>query len=434
MTGQSIPDIEPGALFRPLEGHGHWGLAVSGGRDSMALMCLARRHAESGERPIKLTVLTVDHGLRPEAAGEAAFVAEAAEKLGLAHDTLRWDGPRPSSGLQAAARAARYDLMAGHAMTQGIDCLVTAHHLEDQAETVLMRLKRGSGPDGLAGIPPLGRWAGVPVYRPLLDLSRDTLEAELRAAEIGWIDDPSNMDERFERVRVRKAMAELEGQGYTAKSLAVVARRMRRASEALDAAAADFLSAHARLRATGYCALDKHALASAPEETALRAARRAVEAVRGGGAAISLARLEALTQALRGREFRAATLGGCRIVMQGNEILVVREAGRRGLHEFGLSPGETRLWDRRFAVAAPSGAQAPVTVRALGERGARELRSRAGGRLDLPQPAAASIVSFWRGGDLIAVPPLGFQAAPREGAEQDYAARFVNAGLFGGMC
>src|SRR5690606_17749743 len=129
----------------------------------------------------------------------------------------------------------------------GIDCLVTAHHLEDQAETVLMRLKRGSGPDGLAGIPAVGRWGGLPVHRPLLDVPRARLEAELRAAGLSWIEDASNVDDRFERARIRKATGELEKLGYTAQALAATAARMRRASAALDATTARFLASHGRL-------------------------------------------------------------------------------------------------------------------------------------------------------------------------------------------
>lgn len=432
MTVHRIDAAALETLFRPLAAYSHWGLAVSGGADSMALMHLAARHASAaqGDGP-RLTALTVDHGLRPEAAREAAFVSAAAARLGIAHATLRWEGPKPASGVQAAARAARYDLMAEHALAQGIDCLVTAHHLEDQAETVLMRLKRGSGPDGLAGIPAAGRWAGMPVLRPLLDIAPAALEAALRAEGAGWIEDPSNADTRYERVRLRKAMAELVRLGYTAEGFARAARRMRRASEALEAATRGFLAAHARAAEAGYCALDMAALGEAAEEIALRAARRVMEAVRGGETGAGLSRLEALTATLRGGEFRAATLGGCRFEARGGEILVMREAGRKGLGEFGLRPGETRLWDRRFEVAAPRGADAPVTVRALGQRGARQLRARAGRAMELPPAAAASLVSFWRGGELIAVPPLGY-APHGEGPGAGLAARFVNAGIFRG--
>lgn len=430
MSDPVLADSELEALFRPMAVHAHWGLAVSGGRDSMALMLLAARHVRSAGRDAELTVLTVDHGLRPEAAREAAFVAEAAAGLGLRQQTLHWRGPRPASGLQAAAREARYDLMADYALARGIGCLATAHQLEDQAETVLMRLKRGSGLDGLAGIPAEGRWGGLPVFRPLLDIPRARLETELEVAGMAWIDDPSNEEDRFERVRVRKAMQELARLGYSAQALATAARRMRRASEALDAATQDFLARYASMTAAGYGVLDHAALAAAPEEIVLRATARTIEAVRGGEADVALARLETLTASLRGENFEAATLGGCRFIRRGTDVLALRETGRRNLHEFGLRPGERRLWDRRFRVSAPASAEGPVTVRALGERGARQVRARVGRAVELPEAAAVSLVSFWRGEELVAVPPLGFHAAGEGRAGAVYEARFVNEDVF----
>ena len=143
-----MAEADLSGMFRLGEPYRHWGLAVSGGADSMALMQLAARRLATEPGSRRLTVLTVDHGLRPESADEAEVVARAAAALGLPHTTLRWKGAKPKSGIQAAARAARYDLMATHAMKCGIDCLMTAHHLDDQAETFLMRLRRGSGPRG----------------------------------------------------------------------------------------------------------------------------------------------------------------------------------------------------------------------------------------------------------------------------------------------
>jgi len=431
MTSRLITDAAREALFRPLDAHSRWGLAVSGGRDSMALMLLAARHAQGRRNGPELTVLTVDHGLRSEAAGEAKFVAQAAARLGLAHEILKWEGAKPGRGLQASARAARYDLMAEYARRHGVGCLVTAHHLEDQAETVLMRLKRGSGPDGLAGIPAVGHWAGLPVYRPLLDMPRASLEAELREDGLDWIDDPSNLDDRFERVRVRQAMAELGRLGYTAQALATTAARMRRASDALEAGTRRFLETYAAMDAAGYCTIKRDALLDAPAEIALRSVARCIEAVRGGDVELSLSRLEGLMASLCGGEtFRGATLGGCRFLARHGNVLVLREPGRRGLDAIDLEPGESRLWDRRFEVVSPACEAVGVTVRALGPEGARQLRARAGGAIALPDAAAAALVSFWRGDALLAVPPLGFDAVGQRGARPGFEARFVNAGLF----
>ncbi len=407
------------ALFRPLATHDHCGLAVSGGADSQALMHLAARwRAAARGAGQKLTVLTVDHGLRPESADEAVRVARAAEALGLPHVTLRWTGPKPRTGLQAAARAARYDLMASFAHAHGLDGLVTAHHLDDQAETVLMRLARGSGPAGLGGMAETGAWAGVPLHRPLLDLPRACLEATLRRDGIDWIDDPSNENRRFERVRVREAMAVLSGLGFTAAAIARSAQRIRRANAALDHAAEAFLRASGRLCDAGYGMIDRNAFRAMPEEVALRALQRLLQSV-GGGDAARLARLEILTDHLRGVTEGARTLAGCKVIARGADVLVLREPGRQGLGEIRLEPGETGLWDRRFAVSVPGRMASPVTVRALGREGFRELRARLGRRLDLPAAAAHTTASFWQHSRLIAVPQLGFAPAP-------FAARFVS--------
>ena len=173
--------------------------------------------------------------MRPQRSG--AWLRE----LGLAHAVLVWQREgSPSAALQARARAARYDLMAAYCHANGIPALVTAHHLDDQAETFLMRLKRGSGLDGLAAIPARGAWAGIAVLRPLLDVPKARLVATLDAAGIAFVSDPSNSDPRFERARVRGSSDAFAALGLTPEALALSARRLRRAREALDHEAARF--------------------------------------------------------------------------------------------------------------------------------------------------------------------------------------------------
>ncbi|MDH3580240.1 MAG: tRNA lysidine(34) synthetase TilS [Hyphomicrobiales bacterium] len=435
MNASPISDHELEGIFAPLAGYGSWALAVSGGADSTALMHLAARWRDIAAAKVKITVLTVDHGLRAEAAREADHVARIAAALGLAQETLPWQGIKPTTGIQAAAREARYDLMTRHAHAHAIDCLATAHHLDDQAETIVMRLKRGSGPDGLSGIAQTSYWAGVPLIRPLLDIAGARLRATLIAAGIDWVEDPGNSDERFERVRVRKAMAALEQAGLAAGDFALTARRMRRARAALDGATQDFLRRCARLADEGYCALDRAGFAAVPEEIALRALGRSLEAVSGVPSPLSLAKLEALTQGLRDGEERARTLAGCKVTMRKHEILVVREAGRRGLGEVELHPGEQVLWDRRFTVAASTRASSPVTVKALGDKGFSEVRARLRRPVGLPADAAHTLASIWRGTRLVAVPLLGFDVSATgpgatKGSGNSYTARFVNTHSF----
>ena len=166
------------ALFAPVAGRAVLGLAVSGGGDSLALMLLAARWARALATPPRLIVYTLDHRLRPEAAAEAAFVVETAAGLGLAARALCWPGAKPASGRPAAARAARYRLIGAAMLADGAELLLTAHHRDDQAETVLMRLAHGSGLEGLRGMARFADVEGVPVFRPLLEVA----PAELRAA------------------------------------------------------------------------------------------------------------------------------------------------------------------------------------------------------------------------------------------------------------
>ena len=226
-------------------------LAVSGGSDSTALMVLYADWLRQQGADMGLhMVLTVDHGLRAESAAEARAVAAQAESLGFPHATLLWEGSKPQTGIQAAARHARYRLMGNAMRANGIALLFTGHTRDDRAETLLMRLARGSGLDGLAGMAPrlhfndlgLGE-SGLDeqeIARPLLDVPRTRLRATLQARGIAWIDDPSNQSPEFERPRLRAARAHLDELGLTNSVLALSATRLLRARQALDRVVGEF--------------------------------------------------------------------------------------------------------------------------------------------------------------------------------------------------
>ena len=210
---------EARSLFADLADHPVLILAVSGGPDSTALMWLAARWRKSLKRGPKLIAITVDHGLRAEARREAAAVQRLARSLGVAHRTLRWSGRKPSTGLQEAARLERYRLLGKAARAANAQHVLTAHTLDDQAETVLIRLTRGSGVSGLAAmarVAPLPATEGMVLVRPLLEVAKARLVATLRKAGIASADDPSNRDPRYTRVRMRAAMPALEREGLTA--------------------------------------------------------------------------------------------------------------------------------------------------------------------------------------------------------------------------
>ena len=224
----SVGDGEANALFRGLEDLPGLVLAVSGGPDSTALLVLAARWAKRLKRAPKLVAVTIDHGLRPQAAREAAMVKRLARRLGVPHRTLHWRGRKPRTGLQEAARYARYALLAQVAMRARFAHILTAHTLDDQAETVLFRLARGSGLFGLTGMAhaaplPLNGVREIFLVRPLLHLPKARLVATLKAERIAYAEDPSNHDPRFTRARLRSLMPALAREGLDARGLARLA-------------------------------------------------------------------------------------------------------------------------------------------------------------------------------------------------------------------
>src|SRR5882757_8202540 len=221
-------------LFADLKSAPALVLAVSGGPDSVALMWLAARWRRSLARGPKLVVVTVDHGLRPEAAREAREVKRQATALALTHRTLRWRGAKPKTGLPAAARDARYRLLAEAARSYGATHILTAHTRDDQAETLLMRLLRGSGIAGLSAMARETGRDGVTLVRPLLSIAKSRLVATLGKAGIEYADDPTNRDTAFTRPRLRGLLPMLAAEGGDARGLARLAARLARANEAVE--------------------------------------------------------------------------------------------------------------------------------------------------------------------------------------------------------
>lgn len=365
-------------------------VAVSGGGDSTALLHLCADWARA--RSVALRAVSVDHGLRPEAAGELDRVAGQCAALGIAHTRLAWRGWDGAGNLQAAARAARYRLIADWARARGIASAALGHTLDDQAETVLLRLARGSGVDGLSAMRPVRRADGLTWLRPLLGERREALRDMLRAKGIGWSEDPSNDDPRFDRVRVRQALQRLEPLGIDAGKLAQTARRMQSARAVLETAAQRAAREIAQIRA-GAVFLETERLMALPEETRHRLLIHALRWVASAAYAPRRAAMAELDAAIRAG--RNLTLHGCLIGAAKGRCVVAREpAAVEGL---AAPVGET--WDRRWIVRGPAEG---VEVRALGENGLKscpEWRSTGLARMVLLASPAV-----WRGHDLVAAP------------------------------
>jgi tRNA(Ile)-lysidine synthase len=274
-------------------------LAVSGGPDSIALMWLAARWRRALRRGPRLIAATVDHGLRREAAREARDVKRLAQALDLPHRTLRWRGAKPNTGVPAAARAARYRLLAEVARANGATHILTAHTRDDQAETLLMRMLRGSGIAGLAAMARQSERDGVWLARPLLDVPKSQLIATLNKAGISFADDPTNRDTGYTRPRLRALMPALAEEGGDARNLARLASRLARANAALEVlvdGAERYLVLRARNDAAHF-GFDASAFAGMSEEVRLRLLMRAIDRVGHEGSA-ELGKAEALLAAL----------------------------------------------------------------------------------------------------------------------------------------
>ena len=293
--------------FMQSVGPGDIGVAVSGGGDSMALLVLLADWAKSCGRMIR--VVTVDHGLRQDAAAEAQFVAKMCRDLALDHTVLQWDGANYRGNLQDEARKARLRLIGAWAQHHGLVAVATGHTQDDQAETFLMRLKRGSGVDGLSGMAPVVQRKGVAWIRPLLQMRRADLRDLLNQRGVSWVEDPSNQDVRFDRVVMRNALSYLDEIGLSVERLTQTAEAMARARQALEWATLSAARDCAEPMEIGTVQIDIAVWSAFPEEIRLRVLSHALNWVSGARYRPRLKALKACAQAVMDK--RAHTLAGC---------------------------------------------------------------------------------------------------------------------------
>jgi tRNA(Ile)-lysidine synthase len=353
-------------------GKSRLGVAVSGGGDSIALLIIAMRWAT--ERGHAIAAATVDHGLREQSAAEARAVATLCARLDIPHHILRAGKLAEAGGnLSAAAREARFALLADWARDQDLSAVLLGHTIDDQAETVLMRLARGSGAEGLSAMRAGVQRLGVLWLRPMLGVRREALRDLLRAEEIGWVEDPSNEDAQFDRVKARRALALLAPLGIDAEGLARTALHLQRQRRVLERAM-DELARRARCWGPlGEVLLDPIAMAGDEPDTALRLLADCLVRVSG---AVYRPRFRALSGVLEGvlsGQGAKTTLSGCLIRPGAGETLICREPGA-------CSPsqplvGDRVVWDRRWRIAVTGGWPASARLSALGEPGLTALRA-----------------------------------------------------------
>jgi tRNA(Ile)-lysidine synthase len=347
------------ALFCPVAGHKALALAVSGGPDSLALMLCAKLWTQGLETPPRVFVYSVDHGLRPEAAGEVQMVLGAAEKLGITARGLVWEGVHPQAGVQEAARAARYRLMGAAMAEDGAEVLLTAHHRNDQAETVLMRLAHGSGIEGLKGMEPFSSVEGVRVFRPFLTVDPDNLAALVAESGLTPVADPSNGDETYERVRWRRMLPDLARLGLDASTLSRFAMRMGEADKALADIAIAAFEGLVELDGFGSARLERSAYLALSPAIAVRVLGRVLNIVGGRQKPRALGLVERLHDRLVGPgNVKNTTLMGCVARADDEAITVAREPGREMPADKPVAPHSELVWDARFLIRNVSGNEA----------------------------------------------------------------------------
>lgn len=387
---------------------GPLGVAVSGGSDSLALLYLLNDWA--GPRNVPLHVVTVDHGLRPDAAGEAAFVADVAAQLGLPHKVLRWTGWDGQGNLPDRARRARYALMADWASEAGIGHVAVGHTADDQAETLLMRLARGAGAEGLAAMSPRRLHSGVTFLRPLLSLRRADLRALLTDRGQRWIDDPTNDDLRYDRPRIRQAMPDLAALGLTVEALTTTAANLRAATDTIARYAVQEARAHLRFEA-GDILIPAGEFEAMPPEIARRILSAGLRWMSG---ADYPPRRDALDRLLFGiRKGEGLPLSGCMVLVAGGMIRVTREPA--AVAGIAAAPGE--VWDGRWLITGPF--RTGDHIAATGEAGLRACPDWR--NTGLPRATLLSAPAVWRNDALIAAPLAGdateFSLRPVRSAE-----------------
>lgn len=394
------------ARIGPFEPKPTIAVAVSGGSDSMALALLLDEWAS--HRDARIEAITVDHGLRAESATEAEQVGRWLSACRVTrHTILRWSDPKPDTGLQAAARAARYRLMTAYCRTAGILHLCVAHHLDDQVETRAMRAARQSGPAGLAGMDAIRELDGVRLLRPLLGIAKRTLQSSLRTHGQAWIDDPSNSNPAFERVRLRG-----ESAGDDARAVLPALHRAGLERHRLESESAGRLCADLTIHEAGWASLDPALLSDRGSAAALALAGL-LQTI--GGTEYPIApdrREEALDRIANGGD-GGFTLGGCHLSHRGGRLVICRDWGAIGA-VVSVHPGMRLHWDGRFSLAIPGDieAAAGLTIARLGERGIQSLAQEtakpavAAGPA-IPVQARKALPALWQGDRVAAVPHLG---------------------------
>ena len=343
----------------------HVAVGVSGGVDSLALCLLA--HTWGEQNGVKLTALTVDHGLRKESAREAAQVKSWLTRRGIAHVTLVLDQPFPRYGIQAFARKWRFQLLGDWCRINLADVVMLAHTIEDQMETICMRILADSGSEGLSAMRRNTVVGGLRILRPLLKISKGRLVATCRALNQDWVVDPSNQDTTYSRVKIRQLMPYIEKTGLESNKMIRLASAMEKLRNAFDNFSASFVKNNGGILKTGIAWINVSSFEKMPNKFKELLLLRLLVTIGGASWPSSKKKINRLIDSLKKEKVTRSTLGGCVIekTILG-KIWIYREIKRRCLSVV-IMPGEKRRWDNRFEVS--QNFDKKLILEPLGEQG-----------------------------------------------------------------
>lgn len=352
----------------------HYGLAVSGGADSMALLYLASQAQHLKGAP-RFTVFTVDHGLRPEARAEVKMVARVSRQLGLPCTRLQWTTSRSGAALQERARDARYALMADACQKKNIEALVTAHHAVDQMETLLMRVARGTDLTGLRGMQLRRRLGEITLLRPFLDRMPEELAALCHRHEIPFTSDPSNDDLKFERVRWRQTAKQIFANGVSAEKLALTLGRLEAVDDDIETMADEFLRQEGVVTQLGFADLPRAAFVGLPLTLKKRILGRLLAWIGGNSYPVSVTMIENLCRAIDANEPAGRTVAGCLVRPRKSSILIGREYAAISALDVPMQNRKI-LWDGRYLVSCRKEPPRGARIKPLAGDGVAELKRR----------------------------------------------------------
>ena len=331
-----------------LDENKNWAVAVSGGADSLCLTLLL--HEFCKQRNISLTALTVNHNIRKESLKEAKSVHDFLKKNGIKHQILENKIPIGTTSVEEEARNIRYNLLTSFCKEKNIPYLFVAHQLEDQIETFLSRLSRGSGLDGLCAIKKHLLRDGIKIIRPFLNISKTEIKKYLQKKGIDWVEDPMNQDEQYERVKWRKFLPVLEKNNLSCKALSLSINRLNRVQKALQQCTQNFISSNVKFFNEGYALIEKDSFFNLEEEIKIRVLHDVLKTIGQSEKIISLELLERAVLELP----KKMSLANCLITTHKKGLFISKEQIRMEKEKRILKNTPTK-WDRFIITPTVSG-------------------------------------------------------------------------------